>query len=111
MCDALNRHKDERTLSILTQTYANADIIFLQESAVAFAAKARAAIGDRFVVARSDTFDTSRDQNSLVLMSKARFVEATIVDHTATVMSSFTRAVPVASGDLNVLAVDDKRGG
>jgi hypothetical protein len=112
MCYALNRHKDERTLSILAETYANADLIFLQESAVAFAAKARAdpSIGARFIVARSDTFDASRDQNSLVLMSKYRFVESSIKDLTGTVMSLFTRDVPVALGDLNVLSVEDKRG-
>mmetsp|Transcript_6680 Transcript_6680/g.20216 ORF Transcript_6680/g.20216 Transcript_6680/m.20216 type:complete len:467 (-) Transcript_6680:636-2036(-) len=112
MCDALNRHKDERTLTILASTYADADIVFLQESAVAFQQKAKAdpAIGSRYIVARSATFDKSRDQNSLVLLNKERFVESTIEDHTATVMSSFTTAVPVASGDLFVLSVADKRG-
>ena len=36
MCDALNRHKDTRTLEILQQTYGTTDAVFLQEAAASF---------------------------------------------------------------------------
>jgi len=112
MCDSLNRKKDEHTLAILADQYDDATVVFLQESAAVFVRKAEAhdELGERFIVARSAALDAKRDQNSVLLLRKTFFREEGIVDHTATVMASFDKSVPVASGDLLVMAAEDVLG-
>jgi len=112
MCESLNRRKDERTLDILSTTYADASVVFLQESAGVFVKKVEAhdALGSRFIVARSATPDAKRDQNSVVLLRRSFFREEPIVDHTASVMAKFDKSVPVALGDLLVMGVEDVLG-
>ena len=36
LCEALNKKKVERTLDIMKETYADSDVIFLQEAAAVF---------------------------------------------------------------------------
>jgi len=111
MCDALNKRKDERTAQILATTYAREDIIFLQEAAAAFLTRARdSELGSRYILGHAASLDGKRDQNSLVLLRKDLFLEETVEEHTSLVMSSFTKDVPVANGDLLVLSVDDTLG-
>ena len=63
-------------------------------------------------------YDPDRDQNSLVLLSKSRFPDASsVTEHTGEIMASFTgatdsngKAVPVADGDLFVASARDTRG-
>jgi len=110
MCDALNRHKDTRTLEILQQTYGTTDAVFLQEAAASFRTSAAKRLGGRYIVAAPSTLDTSRDQNSLLLLRRDLFLEASLVDRTEEVMKTFDRNVPVAPGDLFVLQVDDTLG-
>ena len=59
----------------------------LQESAGVFVGKAEDhdELGERFIVARSATPDTKRDQNSLLLLRRNFFREDSIVDHTSKV--------------------------
>mmetsp|Transcript_75501 Transcript_75501/g.125891 ORF Transcript_75501/g.125891 Transcript_75501/m.125891 type:complete len:569 (-) Transcript_75501:750-2456(-) len=112
MCEALNQHKDERTLEILARTYDDADLVFLQETAMAFVKSAEddETLGQRYLVLKSESLDGKRDQNSLILLRKSLFVADTIVEHTDAVMSSFSKSVPVANGDLLVMGVDDTLG-
>jgi len=112
MCDALNRRKDERTLAILSGTYWDANLVFLQESATAFVQKAGAheELSDRYFIARAATLDAKRDQNSIVLLGRAYFVEDSLQEHTGAVMGGFDKSVPVAEGDLLVVSVDDVMG-
>ena len=112
MCDALNRRKNERTLAILARTYSDATIIFLQETASVFVktTEAHPTLASRFFLAKAATLDAKRDQNSIVLLSRAFFNEATLAEHTSAVMGGFDKSVPVAGGDLLVVSVDDLMG-
>merc|ERR1719238_2113771 len=54
MCDSLNRKKDVLTLSILEGSYRDVDILFVQEAATVFMAKAKASsLGSRYRVVTS----------------------------------------------------------
>jgi len=112
MCEALNKRKDERTKAILDNSYADADVIFLQEAAAAFLSVVRSSsLGSRYIVGHAASLDGKRDQNSLILLRRGLFREDSIQEHTATVMGGFAgRKVPVAEGDLLVLSVDDVMG-
>ena len=96
----------------MNNEYEDATIVFLQESATAFVGKAEAddALGSRYLVARSSNLDAKRDQNSVLLLRRTFFREESIVDHTSSVMSAFDKSVPVASGDLLVMAAEDVLG-
>lgn len=109
MCDSLNRRKDERTLSILSAAYSDTDLFFLQETASVFVRKAEAheRLSSGYFVAKSATLDAKRDQNSVMLLSRSYFREQTLAEHTNAVMSAFDKSVPVANGDLLVVAVQD----
>jgi len=110
MCDALNRKKDERTISIL-ESYSEATVMFVQEAAASFMSKAEESdLGERYTVVHSASLDGKRDQNSLILLSKTFFREGSVREHTATVMGSFQTSVPVANGDLLVLTAEDVLG-
>lgn len=111
MCDALNRKKDERTLEILGTTYADASLVFLQETAAAFTHKAVASeLGSRFHIVSAATPESKRDQNSAVMLRKSFFRVATVRDHTAAASAAFDKSVPVAEGDLLVISVEDTLG-
>ena len=66
-------------------------------------------LGETFLVAKS-ALDVKRDQNSVILLRRSFFREATLVDHSAGVMAGFDKTVPVAQGDLLVMAVEDVLG-
>ncbi|KAH8096548.1 hypothetical protein JL720_3927 [Aureococcus anophagefferens] len=112
MCDALNDRKYDRTASILETTYADADVVFLQESSAAFAdfAKNRP-LGDAYEFLAPGDADPKRDQNSLVLLKRGAWAGAT--DVTADVVAVLADATggkaPVAPGDLAAVAAT--RGG
>merc|ERR1719502_2589643 len=69
LCEALNRGKDAKTAAILETRYADADVLFLQETAASFAAAAAGGpLGEKYHVVQPASMDPSRDQNSLVLL-------------------------------------------
>ena len=78
MCNQLNRNKLTRTAEILENTYAHTDVVFLQEVASSFSAKANSrALGrDLFDVLRPQRIDPNRDQNSFILLRKGMFKTA-----------------------------------
>ena len=108
---ALYAKKDERTLAILEHTYADADIICIQEAATALspALRSHPHVGGAYHVC-DPKLPSAAGQNSLVLLSRSRFKPETIVDVTEQVMASFDKAVPVSNGDLIVITADDVEG-
>ena len=104
LCDALNKKKDSRTLDILDQKYADADVVFVQEAASSFVEAVKThALGERYIVLAPAALDPKRDQNSLVLVSKAKFGMDEFAELSGDVLASLTNA-PVANGDLVVVA-------
>jgi len=111
MCDALNKHKDERTVEILADTYEDADIVFLQEAAASFLTNAeQSSLGMRYLIGHSAGLDAKRDQNSFILLRNDLFDVDSVSEHTEQVMSTFSKSVPVANGDLLVLSATDSHG-
>ena len=115
MCDALNDRKYDRTASILETTYADADVVFLQESSAAFAdfAKNRP-LGEAYEFLAPGDADPKRDQNSLVLLKRGAWAGATdVTADVVAVLADKAEAAggksPVAPGD--VAAVAATRGG
>ena len=86
VCAALILNKPARVHAILTRSHLDADVVFLQEAASTFAAAARAArpLGERFAVFAPRDADSARNQNSLILVARRRFLPATaaeVTDH------------------------------
>lgn len=110
MCSALNQKKEDHTIRILS-SYGDANVVFLQEAASSFIGKVKQSdLGGRFQVFHSSSLDSKRDQNSLIMLSKTFFREASVAEHTDAVISSFHDFVPVANGDLLVISVEDMAG-
>ena len=112
MCNKLNRHKLERTIDILQHSYADSDIIFLQEVASAFGGEAvKAPLGNKlYDVLSPSTMDGDRDQNSFILLKKDKYTAVREV--TAEVLAelktlSGKKPAPVMNGDLIALSVTD----
>jgi len=72
ICMRLNKNKPSRTAEIIEGSYAHSDVVFLQEVASSFSAYAKKRpLGDKlFDVLSSKNIDTSRDQNSFILLKK-----------------------------------------
>ena len=113
MCDALNRRKDEHTIGILSRTYYDADVLFIQEAASMFMATAgKTALGAQYHIAASSSLDGKRDQNSIILLRRDYFDLNTLQEHTSEVMAALQsveggKPVPVANGDVFVISVHD----
>lgn len=112
MCNNLNRHKLDRTMEILETTYADQDIIFLQEVASSFRVACEGKpISSLFDIYLPDEMDSERDQNSFILLKKGKYREVREV--TSEVLkelsnqSSSSKPAPVMKGDLLALAVVD----
>tara|TARA_B110001452_G_C15219676_1_gene422818 strand:+ start:283 stop:1881 length:1599 start_codon:yes stop_codon:yes gene_type:complete len=109
MLEALYANKDQRILDIMATTYADADIIFLQEVAGEFINKLRASdLGSRYLVVQPSPASAS-DQNSLVLLSRRYFNVDAVQDHSAAALKACGEGVPVAAGDLLLIAAVDKQ--
>ena len=102
MAKALNMNKNRRTVEILETSYANADVIFLQEVSTIFLVEARAS---KHI---SETFDfilppkmNRRDQNSVIMIRKSRFVAERDATHDAiAALKSFAAVAPIDDGDI-----------
>lgn len=80
MCLALNSRKNVRILEILNNDlYAQSQVVCLQETSIEFLAELRTEFANKYWVAAVDA--PTRDQNSVVLLSKQLFpVEPQLVD-------------------------------
>lgn len=111
ICTKLNRQKNARSIEILTTTYKDYDIQFLQEVGGSFMATAKKdkAAGSLFDIHIPEKLDSKRDQNSIILTAKGRYSD--IVDLTNEVVSYYNsknkEALPVAEGDLYVIEARD----
>lgn len=106
MCAALNSKKNDRVLEILHKTYAESDIICLQEVGSAFAGLAEKTLSDFWTLVPTSSKAISRDQNSVILLRKSTFPE-TLKDVSASVPLS---GAPVEDGDLLVVQGHSKEG-
>ena len=110
LCEALNKKKTEHTLQILSDTYADMDVIFLQEAAAVFLTQtAGTALESRYHFLVPAQLDGKRDQNSMILCSKERFYEGG-TEITDAVIARLPEKAPVAAGDLFVVSLTDKDG-
>jgi len=71
LCAGLVKNKDARTLEILDETYGAQDVLFIQEAAVRFRERVQdhKSLNNKFIVLFPENPDTSRDQNSLILVN------------------------------------------
>mmetsp|Transcript_18646 Transcript_18646/g.58287 ORF Transcript_18646/g.58287 Transcript_18646/m.58287 type:complete len:571 (-) Transcript_18646:45-1757(-) len=108
LCAALNSKKDARTAKILETVYGDADVVFLQETAASFGAAAKAGpLGASYHVVSPASLDPKRDQNSLVLLSRARFPDAARVSELSDDVLAALGKAPVAAGDLLAIVAFD----
>jgi hypothetical protein len=113
MCDALNSKKNARIVEILAgPLYRDADVIFLQEVAAAFVETLRShsQLGGAFDVRLSASADGKREQNSAILLRKARFELPSAIERTSAfdvILAGAGADVPVAPGDVLALSINE----
>jgi len=114
MVENLNKKKVPHTLEILEKQYLDSDIITLQEVSSSFIDKARGGpLGSKFHVIAPADLDAVRDQNSVICLNKATFPKGASYEEVSSAVSAAfpaNVAVPVASGDILAIAVEDKTG-
>mmetsp|Transcript_5665 Transcript_5665/g.9388 ORF Transcript_5665/g.9388 Transcript_5665/m.9388 type:complete len:517 (-) Transcript_5665:23-1573(-) len=103
MVSELNKMKFPHTMQILEAGYLDSDIITLQEVSAAFVDMiSKSMIGTKFHVVSPADMDTSRDQNSVILLSRTTFPGGPTKEITHNVEAAFPAGVdvPVAKGDI-----------
>ena len=90
---ALIHGKDDRICSILAQSYADCDVVFIQEASAALVRKLaqHPELGNKYALLMPADFDGKRDQNSVILAACRRFQSATCVDVTPQVFAGRRR--------------------
>ncbi len=110
ICLKLNLKKNDRTIEILEETYADADVIFLQEVAGNFPSVVKShPLASNYDILQTITMDEDRDQNSFILTKKNKFEGFEEV--TSKVLSLYEQSnsgkkLPVVNGDLVVMIVN-----
>jgi len=109
---ALNKKKVEHTLAILQRTYADADVIALQEVSSSLIDDAVKRLGDTHHVVAPAEIDAVRDQNSVLLLKRTTFPKGAHREITQDVQDSFPPnvSVPVAKGDILAVQAKDRHG-
>lgn len=111
MVENLNKKKVPHTLAILETTYADADIITLQEVSSSFIDQARGSkLGTIFHIIAPVDLDAVRDQNSVIFLNKDMFPKGMGVEITSLVEATFPQGVdvPVAKGDILAITATNK---
>mmetsp|Transcript_72616 Transcript_72616/g.135649 ORF Transcript_72616/g.135649 Transcript_72616/m.135649 type:complete len:617 (-) Transcript_72616:180-2030(-) len=107
MCEKLNDRKWDRALEILgSASYFDADVIFLQEVGLAFAASMRhTELGEKFDIASANFI---RDESSVILLNKRSFN----VNQTRDLTAEFEKFKPVwvQPGDLSIVSAQGTLG-
>ena len=109
LCCALIKNKFENTVKIIKESYSSSDVIFLQESAAAFVSVLRREIQDLFLVIQPRLLDGKRDQNSLILARRARFIGSTVTEITDEALNNLGGDW-VAAGDLLAITIEGRCG-
>mmetsp|Transcript_18020 Transcript_18020/g.33850 ORF Transcript_18020/g.33850 Transcript_18020/m.33850 type:complete len:569 (+) Transcript_18020:90-1796(+) len=113
ICTKLNRKKTDRTIEILTTTYDDYDIQFLQEVGSSFINKASQStkVLSYYDVHVPAKLDTKRDQNSIILLRKYKYKGITeVTDKVIALYNSKNpdSKLPVMDGDLFAVTVEKK---
>ena len=110
MCSALNRGKVKRTVQILEQTYADSDVIFLQEVGPSLVKNLRelSLFRNRFTLITPERFDNDRSQNSVMLLRDDVWGGHEEVTHTVLSSGDAKRVGGVSPGDLLAVSVTHK---
>jgi hypothetical protein len=111
LCDALITGKAARICDIITRSYHDFDVLFLQEAAAIFVRQVADCpdLQSRFRLLAPRALDGKRDQNSLILLSRRRFGDAGTTDVTGRIAD--TLGGPwLAAGDLLAATVQSTDG-
>ena len=100
MCKKLNKNKNNRITDILTTTYANQEVVFLQEVSNDMLSVFERSSKSKYEVHTSQFADGDRNQNSVILLKKSLW--CTVSEVTAAVTGTIENA-PFAKGDLFVI--------
>lgn len=116
ICTKLNRQKNTRSLEILTTTYNDYDIQFLQEVGSSFmtAAKKDKNVLSLFDILVPEKLDSKRDQNSIIMTKRGKYVD--VKDLSGEVVTYYNTKntdapLPVVEGDLYVVEARDAEDG
>uniref|UniRef100_A0A7S1HN58 Phosphodiesterase n=1 Tax=Hemiselmis andersenii TaxID=464988 RepID=A0A7S1HN58_HEMAN len=104
LCDAFNKNKSQQVINILAKSYDDADIIFIQEAAASFVDHAKQGLGSKYMVLRPYVLDGYRNQNSMILARKDKFIEGSRADLTEQV-GRLAGGRWTAPGDLCAIAI------
>ena len=109
---ALTLGKESKQIEILQTTYAQTDVLFLQEVRTSMMQKSLpAAFQAEYAIAVPKT-PSKADQNSIVCLSKSRFDPASLRDLTAEVLAEVPKGgASLSAGDLFVVSAVEKRTG
>jgi len=111
LCTQLNKNKTPRTCEILNSQYSNSDIIALQECGAVFFDQLQKyeQMSEKFSFHAPANLDRSRDQNSVLLLSK-KFDSSSVVEITDDVLSELgkrEKKAPIVAGDLFVIVASE----
>lgn len=116
ICLKLNEQKSDRTVQILSTTYADSDVEFLQEVAGNFATFVKdKEISKIFDLYYASDMDPERDQNSFVLLKKGRFTDVKEITSDVVEYYNYIKEknlqLPVVAGDLVTITATDVNDG
>lgn len=97
--EAVFSKKNTNTLKILLGPCADIDVILLQECAASFNEVLTKRLGQDYLVLSPQDLDPKRDQNSMIMLRKARFMDD-VKEVTAEVLAELGTGAPVDRGDL-----------
>jgi hypothetical protein len=113
MVENLNKKKNPHTIQILEKSYADSDIITLQEVAYSFIDQIRSSkLGRKFHIVAPMNIDSVRDQNSVIALNRETFPDGPGIEISSLVENSFPpdEDVPVATGDILAITAVTKQG-
>jgi hypothetical protein len=111
ICQALIHGKEQGVCRIISQAYLDIDVFFLQESSAILVHRLHECppLEAKFAVLVPRVLDSRRNQNSLILVDRARFRAPTSADVTADVLALLGGAF-VSPGDLHAVSIEDVAG-
>lgn len=116
LCDKLNLHKTDKLIEIMTKSYMEEDILFLQETSSSFPSfLLSSSLSDSYDILTTTYMDTDRDQNSIILTKKGLFkneikdVTKEFYNFMEEIYSKEGKKIPIVKGDLIAVMVTDAK--
>jgi hypothetical protein len=111
LCNALIINKATNICRIIAESYSDMEIIFIQEAAAIFSQQAQSVpeLSLKFALLRPWNMDDKRNQNSLILVDRQRFLLSSCVDVTSQVLDA-VEGTRLAPGDLIAVSIEDTGG-